>query len=296
MVNWNNPTTSTAYTSVLTDLKDRDTQAAKMDYSGDTNIPTNAIRYNSTTKQFEKYNGATWDAQEISNLADLDENIVYTANTFQIAADTSDGSDTKAILIGGGGGMSEGRGSYLGLWGADHATYPGEAEFLGNEDCRVGTMGAASEAHIYVDSTVDRFKVSNGYAFDVLGSESSSQDIGFVRLGGDRESLTTTSWVTLARYTLEVSQAISGHCYFAASKSGADAGNCAIYEFSAYYYDSGTATSVDSASVYSRNWGSSPVEWRINTSGASVFFEGRLSTAVGTYHASCGVAMGSMAI
>ena len=65
MANHALPTTSSLYTDVLTNLKDRIDDSLKMLDSvntSPTNVPTNAVRWNSTTKLWEKYNGSTWDS------------------------------------------------------------------------------------------------------------------------------------------------------------------------------------------------------------------------------------------
>lgn len=62
MVDWANPTTTRAYdTEFIPDVKGRDESVAKMNYSSDTNVPTNTIRWNSGADRFEIYNGSTWD-------------------------------------------------------------------------------------------------------------------------------------------------------------------------------------------------------------------------------------------
>lgn len=58
--NWNNPSLTSNYTDVLTELKARDVSSAKMDYSSATNLPTGVIRWNSSSKKFESWNGSTW--------------------------------------------------------------------------------------------------------------------------------------------------------------------------------------------------------------------------------------------
>lgn len=63
MANHALPTTSSLYTDVLTNLKDRIDDSVKMMDSANTsptNIPTNAIRWNSTTTLWEKYSGSAW--------------------------------------------------------------------------------------------------------------------------------------------------------------------------------------------------------------------------------------------
>ncbi|MBX9580471.1 MAG: hypothetical protein K2X87_09200 [Gemmataceae bacterium] len=58
MADWNTPTNASAYTGVLTTLNEKVANAAKMDYTGDTNLPTGAIRLNS--RQLQSWNGSSW--------------------------------------------------------------------------------------------------------------------------------------------------------------------------------------------------------------------------------------------
>jgi hypothetical protein len=58
---WNNPTLTSNYVNVLSDLKDRDVSVATMDFSSSTNVPTGVIRWNGTSQRFETWNGSTWD-------------------------------------------------------------------------------------------------------------------------------------------------------------------------------------------------------------------------------------------
>lgn len=69
MADWNTPILTTDYDDVLSYLKDRDADVAKMFASGSpTNIPTDAIKWNSTSKKFEKWNGSSWvDLVDIHN-------------------------------------------------------------------------------------------------------------------------------------------------------------------------------------------------------------------------------------
>lgn len=61
MANWNNPTTASLYTNVLSELKDRDVSAIKMqEGTTETNLPSGAKRYNVSTNKFETWNGSTW--------------------------------------------------------------------------------------------------------------------------------------------------------------------------------------------------------------------------------------------
>lgn len=61
MANWNNPVTTDLYTDVLTILKDRDLSSLLMgEGTSETNLPSAAKRYNTSTNKFERYNGTTW--------------------------------------------------------------------------------------------------------------------------------------------------------------------------------------------------------------------------------------------
>lgn len=65
---WSKPGLADSYTTWPQSVKDLARAAAKMDYEGDSNLPTGVIRYNESTNQLEKYNGTTWDALTITNL------------------------------------------------------------------------------------------------------------------------------------------------------------------------------------------------------------------------------------
>ena len=90
MADWNTPTISSTRTNVLTYLKDRDLDASLMDYSTATNIPSGAVRANTTTNRIEKYNGSTWD----DVLTDYTDHLTATSNPHSVAA--SDVGNTTA--------------------------------------------------------------------------------------------------------------------------------------------------------------------------------------------------------
>ena len=63
MGDWAAPLLSTGYATFLTNLKDRDLNAATLFSDAlppATNIPTGAIRYNRATAAFQEWNGTTW--------------------------------------------------------------------------------------------------------------------------------------------------------------------------------------------------------------------------------------------
>lgn len=66
MADWNNPLTTSDYDDVLTMLKDIIKHSAQMDYAGDTNIPTGAIRLNLVSGRFENWDGSAWVEQALA--------------------------------------------------------------------------------------------------------------------------------------------------------------------------------------------------------------------------------------
>lgn len=63
MSDWNKPTTSSDYADFVTELDDRlDDLALAFDGRTVTNLPTGAIRFNSATLVFEKWDGSAWAA------------------------------------------------------------------------------------------------------------------------------------------------------------------------------------------------------------------------------------------
>lgn len=68
MADWNTPTNASTYSSVLTTLNEKLANAAKMDFTGDTNVPTGAMRYNTGTFALERWSGAAW--VEVNSWAD----------------------------------------------------------------------------------------------------------------------------------------------------------------------------------------------------------------------------------
>ena len=98
MVDWTQPTITTVYTQVLTDLDDRlDECAIMFDGTTSTNIPTGAIRIDtSDLYKLERYGGATWDAMDLTVTGSLDvlNNRLSISHSWgQLAILQSDGTD-----------------------------------------------------------------------------------------------------------------------------------------------------------------------------------------------------------
>lgn len=61
MANWSSPTLTSLYTDFLSQLKDRDVDIAlQFDGTTSSNIPTGAVRWNSTANRWNKWNGSSW--------------------------------------------------------------------------------------------------------------------------------------------------------------------------------------------------------------------------------------------
>ncbi len=60
MADWNKPDNNSLYTNYSTEVNDKFASLAKQSYGTDTNIPTGAIRFNETTKAWEKWSGSVW--------------------------------------------------------------------------------------------------------------------------------------------------------------------------------------------------------------------------------------------
>lgn len=60
MSDWNTPTLSTAYATLLTNLMDRDTDALTMQVAAVTNPPTGAMKYVRASDKFQEWNGAAY--------------------------------------------------------------------------------------------------------------------------------------------------------------------------------------------------------------------------------------------
>ena len=66
MANWSNPTLTRLYTDFMTDLKERDTDAATMFVAAPTNPPTGAMKYVRASNKFEEWDGAVWQAKTLA--------------------------------------------------------------------------------------------------------------------------------------------------------------------------------------------------------------------------------------
>lgn len=75
MADWNTPSLTSTYTSVLDTFKNRDIDAALMFDPAlitPTNLPTGSIRWSSAANRFEKFNGTAWAALTTTYAVDVD--------------------------------------------------------------------------------------------------------------------------------------------------------------------------------------------------------------------------------
>lgn len=94
MADYSLPLLTSQYTDFLQFLKDRDTSQAKLfDGTGDTNLPTNAIRWNASNDRFEKWNGTSW----VVLSATVANHIASTSNPHNVTA-AQVGAPTQAAF------------------------------------------------------------------------------------------------------------------------------------------------------------------------------------------------------
>lgn len=100
MANWTLPTTSSNYTTVLTEIKDRDENLAVMFDSGTfSNIPTGTIRWNSANSRFEKWSGTVWNELDTDYAINVASIGGFTDTAFLKLAPTGDQTITAGKLI-----------------------------------------------------------------------------------------------------------------------------------------------------------------------------------------------------
>jgi len=95
VVDFLNPTVGSLFTDVLDELKERDESIAKMNFTADTNVPTDVIRANTLSDdKLERFNGTTWDQlafQTIidNHIADSDIHAIIASGTVAMFAGAS---------------------------------------------------------------------------------------------------------------------------------------------------------------------------------------------------------------
>lgn len=93
MADWSKPTLSSLYTDFLTEVKARDTDNATQFASGTpTNVPTNAIKWDTTANRWKKWDGSAW--VELTSGYDFN-NAKVNGNQVLHAANYTDYAPTK---------------------------------------------------------------------------------------------------------------------------------------------------------------------------------------------------------
>jgi hypothetical protein len=140
MANWNEPTNSTPATNVLATLNEKVANAAKMSYGADTNLPTGAIRYNTTTRLFESWSGSAWAGLPV----------------YFVGTGTADGSDNQTLTLAGGGAAATGRGGFT-VWNGNEAAEVGSIRsYTGNAANATFQVNlAGSNGAFYVKNAAD---------------------------------------------------------------------------------------------------------------------------------------------
>lgn len=160
---------------------------------------------------------------------DLSADMTFSKSTFAIKADTSDGSDTKKIVIGAGGAADTTRTAFLQLEG-NEAANPGRAELscgnVASGQILIRTIG--TQAINFYTNSVARWSINtSGYLQGVASQPRIVGDAGDASrlfLNGGSDASTTNGAL------IELGGNSSGNPGLAALKSGNVAGAIAIIE------------------------------------------------------------------
>jgi len=106
-------------------------------------------------------------------------NIVGGAQNFDRVSDTSDGSDSKRVSMGGGGSVDDSRGAYVSAYGNEHATYPGKLLLSAGES---GDVYISGDQVFYADWGASKSIESDDYV-----SQTTGWSIKYGSNGGDAD-------------------------------------------------------------------------------------------------------------
>lgn len=179
---FNKPTTTSTYTNYSTEIRDMFADQAKL-FSGTstTNYPTNAIRYNASTKRLEKYNGSTWDKLDVSGIDSLTtleigtfSAVTSTATVTNLSAHMTDGyhissspTTSTGIATDGSGNMRLGTVPLI-YPGTHHANYYELGPVYEGAVAKVGVFGGSSSwqlsANVGRDAAADATHATTGPA------------------------------------------------------------------------------------------------------------------------------------
>lgn len=205
MVSWNNPSTTSNYlTEVLQDLKARDASSATMFHgTSDTNIPTEAKRFDTSVGYLERYTGAAWAA--------LSFGWSGTMTGFGTAIIRATGEASLVQYAGGGSNSAQ-----LHLYGDSHASFPGRIDFVSGNTSGSFNFNArgASATYNFATAGTTRWTLANaghwnvgaGNAYDIGAAAATVRDVYARRLlAGTSNALMLNSSGTDA-WQIDVSQ------------------------------------------------------------------------------------------
>jgi len=182
MANWSNPQLTSTYTNFVSEVKDRDIDLA-LQFDGVTasNIPTGAIRWNSSVNRWQKWSGTAW--------AEL-------TSTYALTTVSATGTITGAALVPSGSSVPT-VGTYLPQANTIGWSTSGLGRFFVDSSgrCLVGSsallaspIGSATSL-LQVNSTGDDAVLVAGNNFTgitVAGYRNSSSDHAIINLNGSR--------------------------------------------------------------------------------------------------------------
>lgn len=125
-----------------------------------------------TDNALARYDGTAGKLQNSNIVLDDTGNATFSAADFSISADTTDASDNKSASLVGGGAAMVSRGAYLGVFGNEHASFPGQVRIF------AGTGGSIRLAG---DTTIVGAVV--GTSFAGAGSGLTGLDAGNIATG-----------------------------------------------------------------------------------------------------------------
>lgn len=109
MANWSTePGLGQLWQNFVNSIKARDEALAKMDFSGESNIPTGTIRWDNTNGYFQRWSGSTW--QTLSNVAQTSQVVPNTRQVIAGSGLTGGGalSSNVTLNVGAGTGITVG--------------------------------------------------------------------------------------------------------------------------------------------------------------------------------------------
>jgi len=160
-IDFNLPTLTTLKATYLTYIRDNIIAIAKMDFTGASNIPTGAVRWNDSSNIFEKWSGSAWGP--LGGLAGV------------AAVNNANWSGTDLSVLNGGTGASAGAGALTNLGAATS----GHGHSIGMELVETKTLSGDG------DTTFNSLSPGVQYRMFINVSFSTSQLAASMSINGD---------------------------------------------------------------------------------------------------------------